>query len=872
MNAGGVIVQQKRSYRLLWFFSPVLGLLLLLYFSFPYYLPKLFSYFSGGWQLEQSSVGFAASADEVSADISELRISHHKHGVFSLKDGEVRYDWRERRLTLGAASVRYDMLDASAAPSAPGALMLSEVLPLSWLDTVNALPQVFADLKHFEFHYGEQSLVLSQWALRSEPNQKQLTARLSASEYSRLLTSFDLSELGAVLGLPEGGVDGYLQISARIDGEGQVYFDVKSIADKKEALPKELSVFELSTSITQVGEVIIASVNWVSEFPVERGQTLFDYMGLSPISEIASNKHLGVQNRMKANLEIKLPDQPLGGFKDLLQTQIKGDISVVLTSPSQYLPLHAEANFALNATAHQQKISMILAVPDDARASGLAPSEHVLFFSEFTVDGQEHRVQARLDEPFSGAVTLSASDSSTEVLSFEALSFGKASLLIDVKFIDANRINNKTEDSEGGLAVAAHVHLGAWQWLPQKSVAIDWAISLAPLVVTSDLTVPPLRAQGQLTLNADFSLSASSLVLNNACDDLLFEGEWLAGSGSDAGVGELHLKSTRFFSEKASLRRWLNFPDLPIEAVFGRLDASLDWFGSGSPAIALEMKEGTFLGDFGMLEGVQFRLSSQALSLLEEPLREESLPEESLLSGRELNSVQAFQAYDFDGAVSRAELGVDLTNISFAGSLSLHEELLNLELSNMRAAVFGGELVVQPKSWVLDATSDIEINVEVTNFDLKELVASQGLTELNVLGEVSGILPIRISQGEFFIEDGLLADNDGGLIQYKSPLLQSPDLGSSMKLTLEVLENFDYQVLSTRASYNEGDLVLQSRIQGRNPNAAAGRAIDLNLNTTIELASSIKALRVISGIEQMVESYFDPNELVSMHRYCEQSN
>jgi hypothetical protein len=103
--------------------------------------------------------------------------------------------------------------------------------------------------------------------------------------------------------------------------------------------------------------------------------------------------------------------------------------------------------------------------------------------------------------------------------------------------------------------------------------------------------------------------------------------------------------------------------------------------------------------------------------------------------------------------------------------------------------------------------------------------------------------------------DGEMRSVDNGKIRYTTPLSKSADLNEQLKLTLDVLENFDYSSLSSKIVYDADTLLLKSSIVGKNPDIKNGQTINLNLNTEVGLKGAIEVMRIQSGIDSRIEKF-----------------
>ena len=72
-----------------------------------------------------------------------------------------------------------------------------------------------------------------------------------------------------------------------------------------------------------------------------------------------------------------------------------------------------------------------------------------------------------------------------------------------------------------------------------------------------------------------------------------------------------------------------------------------------------------------------------------------------------------------------------------------------------------------------------------------------------------------------------------------------------------MLSNFEYESLTSVVDYTEGgDLKLQLRLEGRNPDMDETRPVVLNLNVENNVPQMLRSLRATRGVEEVLEQRF----------------
>lgn len=349
--------------------------------------------------------------------------------------------------------------------------------------------------------------------------------------------------------------------------------------------------------------------------------------------------------------------------------------------------------------------------------------------------------------------------------------------------------------------------------------------------------IPPYRIVGELDLR-ESTLAGVNLQLLNQCDKQLLSAKWKP-------KGLLAIATEHTFSERDSLRRWLNLGDLTADIPQGRLTANLEWEtgrANASPQVSVALSEADITGSLGTFDNVQLLLSTL----------------EAKSNGK----------YTLEGSASNVNIGTDVTNLVLRTGFTHSEAGLTARIHEVSGKLLGGRAFIKDQQWTLGQPSLIDLHLE--KLDLAELVKTQNIESITTTGQLTGVIPIKLDkEGGFSLASGKLSDINGGTIRYQSALAESEGLNDQLQLTLDVLRNFEYEVLDTQIAYDDGNLVLQSNILGSNPDVAGGQKIDLNLNTEVNLKSAFQAMRLQAGLEAQVENLFAAGKESSLP-FCQQ--
>ncbi|MBX2857753.1 MAG: YdbH domain-containing protein [Cellvibrionaceae bacterium] len=363
----------------------------------------------------------------------------------------------------------------------------------------------------------------------------------------------------------------------------------------------------------------------------------------------------------------------------------------------------------------------------------------------------------------------------------------------------------------------------------------DGVVSVASDIdpmVTEGLRWPGMTVQAEID-SPDANTSEARFSVHNLCGEALLRGTWR----DDGREAVTRLRAQRQFSSEDGLRQWFNNETLPLVIKAGHF--SLDFQQREAlgqpPQTALSARLQDAIGQYpgGKFSGVQITLNTAALSSAE----------------------QAQQALRFDLAAQAAELnlGVLASNVLAEAELLVLPEQLSVGLKRVNAELFDGSVTLAPQRFALNET--IELLVDIDELDLDQLVATQQVEGLATTGKLSGRIPVTIDGETLSIVGGKVSNLSGGLIQFQSPLADSDDLNAQLKLTLDVLKNFNYDRLDTELDFVEGNLRLKSKLSGKNPDVADGQRVDLNLNTEVDTLSAMAVMRLQAGIEAGVEKF-----------------
>lgn len=352
-----------------------------------------------------------------------------------------------------------------------------------------------------------------------------------------------------------------------------------------------------------------------------------------------------------------------------------------------------------------------------------------------------------------------------------------------------------------------------------------WQLRNDPFEVTlaergSTIGVPQQFYSGRWMSNKQEPTTTFSI--SNACRTELILGRY--------ENNHLYAKAHQSFSPTKTFARWVNVAALTSDITAGELNVALDWDLQATwPNVAASLNNADISGSLGDFSNVQVSFRGE---------------------GGE---------YLIDGSVASMSIGVDITAFAAQLSMQLDQTPQIAIIKALSAEVFGGNVNIENQRYIPGA--DSFINVAVNHLDLNKIISTQNLSDLATTGSLSGIQPIKIDdKGRISLENGILNNDGNGVIRYKSNVADAMQVNQQLKLTLDVLKNFEYQTLKTQTSYKDGSLIFQSNISGSNPDVAGGQKVDLNLNTEVPLLPALQAMRIQSGLEAQVEKLVQPKQ------------
>ena len=198
--------------------------------------------------------------------------------------------------------------------------------------------------------------------------------------------------------------------------------------------------------------------------------------------------------------------------------------------------------------------------------------------------------------------------------------------------------------------------------------------------------------------------------------------------------------------------------------------------------------------------------------------------------------------------IGLVDIGFPLEDINGRFTLDLDE--LAIEFEDLSLSTLGGTVRAAPFRFDPAGSNDIALDVE--NVQLPLMVGLANLDTVNISGSVSGSVPISINDGNVVVDGGSLeADPPGGAIRYRGG---NAVAGEQLGIVTRTLENFQFEELTSEVHYNEqGDLKLQMRMTGTNPDVDPDQPVILNLGVENNIPQMLRSLQATRSIEELLE-------------------
>lgn len=205
-------------------------------------------------------------------------------------------------------------------------------------------------------------------------------------------------------------------------------------------------------------------------------------------------------------------------------------------------------------------------------------------------------------------------------------------------------------------------------------------------------------------------------------------------------------------------------------------------------------------------------------------------------------------------AIRLLDVGLPLEHIVADYAVDANDKSVAVETLSL--AALGGSFTADPfRVSASGAASTVMLRARAVQLQLMLDVAE--FKDIRLTGALSGVLPMTINGKSISIEGGRLeSDAPGGVIHYGAgeATLEAVVPDSRLNFVTRALNNFEFDSLTSDVAFTEsGDLKLQMRLSGINPDLDPTQPIILNLGIEDNVPQLLRSLRAVRSIEDILE-------------------
>ncbi len=208
-------------------------------------------------------------------------------------------------------------------------------------------------------------------------------------------------------------------------------------------------------------------------------------------------------------------------------------------------------------------------------------------------------------------------------------------------------------------------------------------------------------------------------------------------------------------------------------------------------------------------------------------------------------------------SLDRLHAGVPVNNISMRAAFSYPMGgKADLQINQLMAEALGGNISSERIS-IDFARANNPFVVKLAHIDAGKIAEIRQQEGLHIKGLLDGVLPFNLTSDGLHMNAGeLKSGSAGGLIRYlgTESVRNLAATDHATKMVMDIMNNFYYNVLKVGADYSPGgELKLQIKLQGNNPEYEQGRAVEFNFNIEENVLKLMQGLSMASGISGAVE-------------------
>jgi len=193
----------------------------------------------------------------------------------------------------------------------------------------------------------------------------------------------------------------------------------------------------------------------------------------------------------------------------------------------------------------------------------------------------------------------------------------------------------------------------------------------------------------------------------------------------------------------------------------------------------------------------------------------------------------------------RLTAGVPVEGVRVAVTVVPHPGGPAFLVREASASLSGGEIAIADATWETGAAAN-KVDLRVRGVSLERLLSDWQIEGVSGSGTLSGVIPVRVSDGSVAIAGGQIGAEEPGVIRVdwgaaRDTLVAA---GQQVELAVTALEDFRYRVLSIGVEQPAGgELALAVGLEGANPAVLDGHPFRFNITLSGQLDPILAALR-----------------------------
>ena len=412
--------------------------------------------------------------------------------------------------------------------------------------------------------------------------------------------------------------------------------------------------------------------------------------------------------------------------------------------------------------------------------------------------------------------------------------------------VTMERVGLRLQEASGGG--------NKWQ---TKGTAKVWGLS-------SELNefVPP-KTNLAIGFDAASALVKAGIVAETADQAVKMTGRVTHDLTTNQGALRATLVPRPFSPSGTTMSRLIRPWEYPFDVTAGRLGLSavVTW-GVSPRGLSLGIDDGQKPGGITLKRG-EVVITAKDLDGYYEDIVVEKVNTTIKVSATSLDDVTMVGPAHV--SIGRIDSGIELESIA----LTLRLERLGfgheagppvMELTDVSGHTLGGR-IASSRIYVDPARPPSRFTLKLDGLQLDRLLQLEQQQGLEGTGVLDGKVPITLNGETITIQDGRVAiRSPGGVIRFE-PLEETRrmlvEAKPEMELVLRPLENFRYDVLRAVVNYQEdGTLLLETRLEGKNPDMKESPPIHFNLNVEENIPALLQSVQVVKDIEKRLENAF----------------